>query len=49
MKCLICNSNSVVMSGIDAFCLGIPTEKYCYDCANYAKHIIADLEKVGAN
>ena len=39
MKCLICGSDEVVMSGIDAFCLGIPTEKYCYSCANTYKRI----------
>ena len=34
MNCLVCKKNEVVYSGIDAFILGIPTEKFCYDCAN---------------
>ena len=34
MKCLVCESVEVVYSGVDAFLLGIPTEKYCYKCAN---------------
>ena len=34
MKCSICSSEQVVFSGTDAFVLGIPTEKYCYECAN---------------
>jgi len=30
-----CNSTELVFSGVDAFMLGgIPTEKYCYTCAN---------------
>lgn len=38
MKCKVCESNEVVYSGIDAFCLGVPTESVCYSCANtYAK------------
>ena len=34
MKCKLCGSDAVVYSGTAAFLLGIPTEKYCYDCAN---------------
>jgi hypothetical protein len=30
-----CNSTELVYSGVDAFCLGVPTETYCYNCANY--------------
>jgi hypothetical protein len=29
-----CDSTELVYSGVDAFVLGIPTETYCYDCAN---------------
>jgi len=29
-----CESTELVYSGVDAFVLGIETEKYCYDCAN---------------
>lgn len=30
-----CNNTNLVFSGTDAFVLGgIPTEKYCYQCAN---------------
>jgi hypothetical protein len=29
-----CNSIELVYSGVDAFVLGVPTETYCYDCAN---------------
>lgn len=35
MKCTVMNCNDdVVYSGVDAFMLGIPTEKICYSCAN---------------
>jgi hypothetical protein len=36
-KCIVpnCENTSLVYSGVDAFMLGgIPTEKYCYPCAN---------------
>jgi hypothetical protein len=38
-ECMIegCNSTELVYSGIDAFLLGVPTEKICYDHAN-AQH-----------
>lgn len=29
-----CGSENIVYSGIDAFLLGVPTEKVCYECAN---------------
>ena len=33
-----CTSTELVYSGTDAFCLGVVTEKICYNCANtYAK------------
>lgn len=37
MKCqsFHCDSTELVYSGIDAFVLGVPTETYCYDCANF--------------
>ena len=30
-----CGSIELVYSGVDAFLLGVPTETYCYTCANY--------------
>ena len=36
-ECLVinCSNTSLVYSGVDAFIHGgIPTEKYCYSCAN---------------
>jgi hypothetical protein len=34
-KVINCNNTSLVYSGVDALMLGgIPTETYCYDCAN---------------
>lgn len=33
-KVINCESTELVYSGTDAFVLGIPTETYCYDCAN---------------
>jgi len=47
--CLIvnCESTALVYSGIDAFMLGgIPTETYCYDCANAYNQISAHIEKL---
>jgi hypothetical protein len=35
MKCLTCGTTEdIVYSGVDAFCLGVETEKICYSCAN---------------
>lgn len=34
MNCKLCGKNEVIYSGIDAFCLGVPTESVCYSCAN---------------
>jgi hypothetical protein len=39
---LNCEKTSLVYSGVDAFLLGIPTETYCYDCAN-------DMATIGGN
>jgi hypothetical protein len=36
-KCLNCESVELVYSGVDAFILGVPTETYCYPCANEIK------------
>jgi len=33
-KVINCDSTELVYSGVDAFVLGIPTEAYCYKCAN---------------
>ena len=30
----VCDSTELVYSGVDAFLLGLPTEKYCYECAS---------------
>jgi hypothetical protein len=30
----VCESTELVYSGVDAFVLGIPTERWCYTCAN---------------
>ncbi len=30
----VCKSTELVYSGVDAFMLGVPTETYCYTCAN---------------
>ena len=47
-----CESTELVYSGVDAFMLGgIPTEKYCYSCANaYAviKDSVDALNKLSA-
>lgn len=29
-----CKSTELVFSGVDAFCLGVPTETVCYEHAN---------------
>jgi len=42
-----CENTNLVYSGIDAFMLGgIPTETYCYDCANAYNQISAHVEKL---
>ena len=37
MKCksFHCESTELVYSGVDAFLLGVETETWCYDCANF--------------
>jgi len=34
MNCQVCKKDEVIYSGVDAFILGVPTEKVCYNCAN---------------
>jgi hypothetical protein len=48
MKCIVtdCESTELVYSGIDAFMLGIPTEKVCYEHASIYNEVIALTEKV---
>ena len=48
MKCIVtdCESTSLVYSGTDAFMLGIPTEKVCYEHANIYAQVSALVEKV---
>jgi hypothetical protein len=48
MKCIItdCESTSLVYSGIDAFMLGIPTEKVCYEHASIYSQVSALTETV---
>lgn len=36
-ECKNCESVELVYSGVDAFLLGVPTETYCYPCANHLK------------
>ena len=36
-ECKSCESTELVYSGVDAFLLGVPTETYCYPCANEIK------------
>ena len=42
-QCKSCESVELVFSGVDAFLLGVPTETYCYDCANH----LAEERKMG--
>ena len=43
-KVVHCENTSLVYSGTDALCLGgIPTETYCYDCANAYTQIDAAM------
>jgi len=30
--CVLCGEEDVIMSGVDAFVYGVPTERFCYDC-----------------
>jgi hypothetical protein len=43
-KNINCESTELVYSGTDAFMLGIPTETYCYKCANAYAQISRDME-----
>lgn len=36
-ECKSCDSTELVYSGVVAFILGVPTETYCYPCANKIK------------
>jgi hypothetical protein len=45
-KVINCESTELVYSGIDAFMLGIPTETYCYKCANAYAQIDRVMSKV---
>jgi hypothetical protein len=48
-KVINCNSTEIVYSGIDALMLGgIPTETYCYSCANAYNQISIYVEKLVA-
>lgn len=46
MICKVCNNEDAVMSGVDAFVLGIPTEKIGYNCANTYNSVKNFLEKI---
>jgi hypothetical protein len=49
MKCLICESDEVVYSGVDALMYGIGvTEKFCHRCARAYYEISRYIEKVKA-
>jgi hypothetical protein len=45
MNCKLCDSKEIVWSGIDAFVLGVPTEKICYLCANTYAAVKQLIEK----
>jgi hypothetical protein len=46
-KVINCESTELVYSGTDAFMLGgIPTETYCYNCANAYAQIDRVMSKV---
>lgn len=47
-ECIVtdCNSTELVYSGVDAFVLGVPTEKICYDHANAHYRAQASLEVI---
>jgi hypothetical protein len=46
-KVINCENTSIVYSGTDALCLGgIPTETYCYTCANAYAQIDRDMSEV---
>jgi hypothetical protein len=48
-KVINCESTELVYSGIDALMLGgIPTEVYCYKCANAYNQISNYVEKLVA-
>jgi hypothetical protein len=48
-KVINCGSTELVYSGIDALMLGgIPTETYCYKCANAYNQISTYVEKMVA-
>jgi len=52
MKCKVirCESTELVYSGTDAFMLGgIPTETYCYDCANAYNQISNGMARLLAD
>lgn len=46
-KNINCENTELVYSGTDAFMLGgIPTETYCYPCANAYAQISRDMEEL---
>ena len=45
MKCQVCQSDEVIYSGVDAFMLGVPTEKVCYSCAAIYNKVIGINER----
>ena len=45
MNCEVCGKDEVVWSGVDAWVLGIPTEKVCYGCAAIYNKVIGINEK----
>ena len=44
-NCRVCNDNEVIYSGVDAFVLGVVTEKVCYNCANVYNQVKNIVEK----
>ena len=45
MNCEVCGNDGVVYSGVDAWVLGIPTERVCYTCAGIYNKVIGIKEK----
>lgn len=41
-----CESTELVYSGVDAFMLGVPTETWCYNCANAYNQISREKEEM---
>jgi hypothetical protein len=48
-KIVGCSETTLVYSGVDAFMFGnIPTERYCYKCANVYAQIKDSVDRITA-